>query len=175
ITSKADDRTAKILNAIATILVSRPRGGVFAVGARIIHSEKLQKGSVQLFLAGNDNILNEMKQYLEDVWQIMQKMADKNRKKLPRNSCMRRKDYFEVTPPKNNNAHVTELSANYLKLMQRVYIHRRAKFLQRLNKLYSALQKFMNVFADHVMPHLENNHDNYELLDVIVYMQDEIE
>ncbi|EGC44027.1 hypothetical protein HCEG_03242 [Histoplasma capsulatum var. duboisii H88] len=175
VAEEADDRTAKILNAIATILVRRPRGGVFAVGARIIHSGDPQKGSVQLFLAGNNNIPNETKRYLEDVWQIMQEMALENRKKLARHSPMRRQNYFEVTPPKNSDADATGLSANYLELMRRVYIHGSKKFLQRLNKLYSALLEFMEIFLQHVMPKLPDDHDYYNLLDEVVYIKREIE
>ncbi|OAX84023.1 hypothetical protein ACJ72_01620, partial [Emergomyces africanus] len=172
----AHDRTAKILNAIATILVQRPRGGVFAVGARIIHSQSLlQDGSVQLFLAGNDNIPDEMKRYLEDVWQILQRMAAENRKKLAKNPRMRRPDYFDVTPPKNNNTEMTEISANYLELLKKVYIHGSKKWLQQLNKLYSALHKFRDVIFKHVVPELADNDSEYELLDDVVYILRQVE
>ncbi|OJD14366.1 hypothetical protein AJ78_05271 [Emergomyces pasteurianus Ep9510] len=172
----AHDRTAKILNAIATILVERPRGGVFAVGARIIHSRSLlQEGSVQLFLAGNDNIPDEMKQYLEDVWQILQKMAVENRKKLLKKSHMRRSNYFDVTPLKNNDTEATGIPANYLELMQKVYIHGSKKWLQRLNKLYSALRKFIDVVFKHVVPGLADNDSEYKLLDDVVYVLREVE
>ncbi|OJD11158.1 hypothetical protein AJ78_08012 [Emergomyces pasteurianus Ep9510] len=175
VAEEADDRTAKILNAIATILVRRPRGGVFAVGARIIHSDDPQKGSVQLFLAGNNNIPNETKRHLEDVWQIMQEMALENRKKLARHSRMRRQTYFKVTSPKDIDADATGLSVNYLELMRRVYVHGSKKFLQRLNKLDSALLEFMEIFRLHVMPKISDNHDDYNLLDEVAYVQDEIE
>lgn len=46
------ERAARILDSLATILVRQPRGGVFAVGARIIHNTDPSLGMTELFIAG---------------------------------------------------------------------------------------------------------------------------
>ncbi|OAX76895.1 hypothetical protein ACJ72_08812, partial [Emergomyces africanus] len=88
---------------------------------------------------------------------------------------MRCSNYFDVTPLKNNDTEATGIPANYLELMQKVYIHGSKKWLRRLNKLCSALLTFMDVTFEHVLPELADNDSQYELLDFASHILDEVE
>ncbi|KAA8913392.1 hypothetical protein FN846DRAFT_988545 [Sphaerosporella brunnea] len=73
-----DKKTARLLDALAAILVSRAQHEVIAIGAQVQHSNDLSdhSGKLQLVLAANAALPQTIQAYLEEAWKCMQLLAE---------------------------------------------------------------------------------------------------
>lgn len=164
---EAHERTALILNAIATILVSRP-GEIFAVGARLIHRPDSALGAIEIIVAGDDDIPPSTKEYLEEVWRTTQSMAStRNRRVIPKRFSMQRQPDSEILSPTGdaNYHHNDEQQILYNGLITRVYTHGFQKWKRRLDKAYAQLMEFNQIFGEYVLQDLPEDHPDYPVAD----------
>lgn len=150
--SGVDKRTAKILDAIAAILVSARIGEIYAVGAQIVHNKRVEKGAVKLFVASNQEVPPATKDYLGEIWAILQEMANNNHKMLPPNSRMRSQKFVDDTPPKNATGEETiEMSDKFQALIRTVHSHCSPKWTKRIQKGSSSFKTFSSTFVKDTM------------------------
>lgn len=147
--SKPDKRTAEIIDSIAAVLVTRPGGPVYAVGASIKHDLESNQGHVSLILAENADVDATTKLYLEELWKLLQNLSQEYSSYLPEDSPLKRRDYLQETPPKG--AHIPD---GYYRLAITVYKRAFRKFKSRLNKAHTALTALEIVFRSHIYPGL---------------------
>lgn len=88
------DKTACILlDALAAILVSKPSGEIYAVGAQMQQSNNghTTNGFVRLYVAGNSGVPASTREFLQAMWKGLQELAQWYRQPSPHKSDMRRR------------------------------------------------------------------------------------
>jgi hypothetical protein len=97
-------KTARLLDALAAILVSRAQHEVIAIGA---HSNDLSdhSGKLQLVLAANATLPQTIQAYLEEVWKYMQLLAEHHQQlRLPEAKDQVSAFSFNTPSPLNVNS-----------------------------------------------------------------------
>ncbi|KAA8909686.1 hypothetical protein FN846DRAFT_810347 [Sphaerosporella brunnea] len=125
-----DKRAARLLDALAAILVSRAQHEVIAIGAQVQHSNDLSdhSGKLQLVLAANAALPQTIQAYLEEVWKCMQLLAEHRQQlRLPEAKDQQR-------------ARMAEL----------IYRHNFPKFLRRVRKREAAALRFLEAMQNHI-------------------------
>ncbi|KAA8906710.1 hypothetical protein FN846DRAFT_918987 [Sphaerosporella brunnea] len=124
-----DKKTARLLDALAAILVSRAQHEVIAIGAQVQHSNNLsdQSGKLQLVLAANAALPQTIQAYLEEVWKCMQLLAE-------------HRQQLRLPEAKDQCARMAEL----------IYRHNFPKFLRRVGKREAAALRFHEAMQNHI-------------------------
>lgn len=176
----AQERTARFLDSLAAILITRPGGPVYAVGAAIKHGVEPSQGYMRLFLAGNDDIDSSTKDYMEKVWELLGRLSREYSSYLPEDSPLKSPEFLQETPPKGEN-----LPRIFDNLADAIYERTRKKFKSRLTKTYTVLYAFKSVFDSHVYPHLPTDDNGTKIfgfyrtlvmiMHQITWMKDDLE
>ncbi|KAK2807607.1 hypothetical protein FQN51_000040 [Onygenales sp. PD_10] len=136
-----EEITARVLNALATVLVKAPRGEVIAVGLQVDYSSP---GSVAITMASDKNIPAATVQHLTKIWSALYKLRIKYRAEERNEKANKQMDADE-TSPKPRKA---TLPAEYCELVRLVYGYSFAKFSRRLEKRHDKMMSAFNTLKD---------------------------
>ncbi|KAA8896161.1 hypothetical protein FN846DRAFT_921812 [Sphaerosporella brunnea] len=125
-----DKKAARLLDALAAILVSRAQHEVIAIGAQVQHSNDLSdhSGKLQLVLAANAALPQTIQAYLEEVWKCMQLLAERRQ---------------QLRPPEAKDQQRARMAGL-------IYRHNFPKFLRRVRKREAAALRFVEAMRNHV-------------------------
>ncbi|KAA8894500.1 hypothetical protein FN846DRAFT_1025018 [Sphaerosporella brunnea] len=130
-----DKKTARLLDALAAILVSRAQHEVIAIGAQVDLSD--HSGKLQLVLAANAALPQTIQAYLEEVWRCMQLLAE-------------HRQQLRLPEAKDQRARMAEL----------IYRHNFPKFLRRVRKREAAALRFHQAMRNHITRQDVVQHDS---------------
>jgi hypothetical protein len=147
-----DKKTARLLDALAAILVSRAEHEVIAIGAQVQHSNDLSdhSGKLQLVLAANAALPQTIQAYLEEVWKCMQLLAEHHQQlRLPEvKDQVSAVSFIEASPPPGDTD--TECQQQHARMAELIYRHNFPKFLRRIRKHEAAALRFLEAMRNHI-------------------------
>lgn len=125
-----NDRFRRVLDALASLCVSRPRKQVFAIGVQIT------KTALTLTITDNQPVKDATTKYLEDVWKILKGLSDlyagqRNSKSKYHPSGVPWSKYTGLSPNMPRSVAAAEIT---LELAKTVYDFTSAKNLKRWAK-----------------------------------------
>lgn len=127
---RIEERTAHILDALATILVSASQGEVVAVG---VQADYGSFGGATVTLAANTDVPQTAEAHLKEVWGVLAALSVTYRKEDKSNKTPKQ-TFADETPVKSRDE---PLPAQYLLFAKLVYQYCFNKFLRRLEKRYN--------------------------------------
>jgi hypothetical protein len=148
-----DKKTARLLDALASILVSRAQHEVIAIGAQVEPSNDLSdhSGKLQLVLAANAALPQTIQAYLEEVWKCMQLLAEHHQElRLPEaKDQVSAVSFNEKSPPPPGDTD-TECQQQHARMAELIYRHNFPKFLRRVRKREAAALRFLEAMRNHI-------------------------
>lgn len=140
-------RTFRVMDALASLCVSRGRYQVVAIAARFDFDQKV----IQLIIAENDAVANHTVAYLQTIWGILEQLSEIYAKRRKHSSFPGDCSYYFLESPKipvGPGRGGRDPGPLVEALVEHVYGFTIAKYNKRVGKWWEPLQSFRSRFLD---------------------------
>lgn len=141
----ASIRTFKVLDALASLSVSRRDCQVIAVGLQLCFNAAPKPNEVTITLADNDGVTPATIAYVEDIWDMLRKLASiyvAERASRVGGGPNTKPDWTGLSPPVPSG--LSPADRAIARLASRVYTFTDEKFWRRTNRWWPDLRTFTN-------------------------------
>lgn len=134
-----NERTFPVLDSLANICVSRPKGEVVAVALQL----QIDLEMIRLTIAKNDDVERNLVSYLTMIWNMLRALASQFAKERAQGSkASEWNDFVEVSPPIPPDVG-RQLR---MKIFRQIYTYTQEKNRHRVQKHWDGLHVFMKRF-----------------------------
>ncbi|KAF8446916.1 hypothetical protein BGX38DRAFT_1143030 [Terfezia claveryi] len=148
-----ENRLNVILDAIASICVSQPKGEVYSTAMELVPGPG-PAGEVRLFVAGNVDVSEDVGKHIQELWIILKNIARDcfGARKLqnPKDPCLQW-GYQGVSPPRNDILATEDLKRLKNELLHKIYNHSFPKFVARVQKRWDQYLEFWGIMRKEII------------------------